>query len=169
MPGQVIGKEMPLGYPGSTARMPDFIIMARMVNAESAPIPFGSPVILNEDNTYSAFGAIGTAEDFGGIAIREVKQATSYLNQNEVAYQPSQICDVLERGNIVVKCGKGTPKAGRKVHIRTAENEIYPGSFIGDFEAEEDTGKTVALSGVVWTTGKMDGNRSCEITLKNRV
>lgn len=168
MPGRTIGIELPLGYPGSFARTPDCIIMNRLVKEDSEPIEFGTPVILNSDNTYSDFGT-SAATAFAGVAVREVKQATSYLNQNAVSYQPGQQCDVLERGNIVVKCGKGTPTAGGKVYVRTVANETYPGSKVGDFEAEADTGKTVELTGVVWTTGKIDSNKSCELTIKNRV
>lgn len=169
MPGRVIGIELPLGYPGSFARTPDCIIMNRLVKENGGPIPFGKPVILNGDNTYSAFGTGATAAQFAGIAIREVKQATNYYNQNEVSYLDGQQCDVLERGNIVVKCPKGTPTAGGKVYIRTVANESYPGSQIGDFEAEADTGKTVEVPGLAWTTGKMDGNKCVELTIKNRV
>ncbi len=176
MPGQVIGIELPLGYPGSFARTPDCIIMNRLVHAESGAVAFGAPVVLNSDNTYSAFGAENTAAEFAGIAVREVKMATSYLNQNEVVYLAGQPCDVLERGNIVVACKKGTPTAGGKVYIRIAKNETYPGSQIGDFEAEADpkTGdsgsdKTIELSGVCWTTGRIDANGCAELTIKNRV
>lgn len=169
MPGQVIGTELPLGYPGSCARTPGCIIMNRLVNDESANIGYGRPVVLNPENTYSAFGAAHTAADFGGIAVREVKMAKNFYNQNDVEYLPGQQCDVLERGSIVVKCKKGTPTAGGKVYIRIAANESYPGSGIGDFEAEEDAGKTVELANVCWATGRMDSNKCCELLIKTRV
>lgn len=170
MPGQVIGIELPMGYAGSFARTPDCIIMNRLIRGEDdKAVPFGSPVVLNSDNTYSAFGSGNVAAEFAGIAVREVKMATDYRNQNEVSYQPGQPCDVLERGNIIVICRKGTPTAGGKVYIRTVENESYPGCPVGGFEAEEDTGKTVELTGVCWTTGRMDQNKCCELTIKNRV
>lgn len=169
MPGQVIGIELPLGYPGSYARTPDCIIMNRLVHQESNAVAFGSAVVLKEDNTYSAFGADNTAEEFAGIAVREVKMATDYYNQNAVAYLAGQPCDVLERGNIVVACKKGTPTAGSKVYVRVAENESYPGSQIGDFEAEADAGSTVELTGLCWTTGRVDSNGCAELTIKNRV
>lgn len=169
MPGRVIGTELPLGYPGSFARTPDCIIMNRLIHEDSEPVHFGAPVVLNGDNTYTAFGASHTAADFAGIAVREVKMATNYYNQNDVSYLAGQPCDVLERGNIVVACKKGTPTAGGKVYIRIATNESYPGSVIGDFEAEEDTGKTVELPGVCFTTGRIDSNKCCELTIKTRM
>lgn len=169
MPGRTIGVELPLGYPGSFARTPDCIIMNRMIHADSDAVKFGFPVVLNADNTYSAFGASNTANQFAGIAVREVKMATSYQEQNEVYYMAGEACDVLERGNIVVTCAKGTPTAGGKVYIRIAENESYPATTVGDFEAEADSTNTIELTGVVWTTGKMDANNCCELTIKNRV
>lgn len=169
MPGRVIGIELPLGYPGTIARTPDAIIMNRLVKAESANIGYGKPVILNGDNTYSAFGADNTADQFGGVAIREVKMATNYYDQNDVEYLPGQQCDVLERGSIVVKCLKGTPTAGGKVYIRIAENATYPGSKVGDFEAEADGSNTVELTGVVWATGRIDAEKCCELLIKERV
>lgn len=169
MPGRVIGIELPLGYPGTIARMPDSIIMNRLVKADSANIQYGRPVVLNSDNTYSAFGADNTAAQFGGVAIREVKMATNYYNQNDVEYLPGQQCDVLERGSIVVKCPKGTPTAGGKVYIRIADNASYPGSVIGDFEAEADGSNTVELTGVVWATGRIDADKCCELLIKERV
>ena len=169
MPGRVIGIELPLGYPGTIARTPDAIIMNRLVKAESANIGYGKPVILNGDNTYSAFSADNTADQFGGVAIREVKMATNYYDQNDVEYLPGQQCDVLERGSIVVKCPKGTPTAGGKVYIRIAENASYPGSKAGDFEAEADGSNTVELTGVVWATGRIDAEKCCELLIKERV
>lgn len=169
MPGRVIGTELPLGYPGTVARSWDNIIMNRLVKEDSANIGYGKPVVLNGDNTYSAFSADNTAAQFGGVAIREVKMATNYYNQNDVEYLPGQQCDVLERGSIVVKCPKGTPAAGGKVYIRIAANETYPGSTVGDFEAEVDGSNTVELAGVVWATGRIDADKCCELLIKERV
>lgn len=169
MPGRVIGIELPLGYPGTIARTPDPIIMNRTVKDDSANIGYGKPVVLNGDNTYSAFGADNTSDQFGGVAIREVKMATNYYDQNDVEYLPGQQCDVLERGSIVVKCPKGTPTAGGKVYVRIAANNTYPGSVIGDFEAEADGSNTVELTGVVWATGRIDADKCCELLIKERV
>ena len=164
MPGKVIGIELPLGYEGNYARTPDCIIMNR--KAKTTDIPFGAPVILNSDNTYSAFGASNTAAQFGGVAVREVKQTVNFLNQNNAYYEAGSQCDVLERGNIVVKCGKGTPSAGGKVYIRKALNEDYPDQKIGSFEAEADSTNTVELTNAYWTTGKIDSNNMAEMTIK---
>jgi hypothetical protein len=164
MPGKTIGIEMNLGYAGSFARTPDCIIMNR--KAKTTDIPFGAPVVLNgSDNTYSAFGATNTAAQFVGVAVREVKQAVNYASQNNVYYPAGEPCDVIERGNVVVKCGKGTPTAGGAVYIRVTANASYPDQAVGSFEAEADSNKTVKLLNAVWATGKIDGNKMCELAI----
>ena len=61
MPGSVIGKSLNLGYPGSISRSADAIIANRLFRAtDTGTIPFGSPVVLNPDNTYSAFGSVAS-------------------------------------------------------------------------------------------------------------
>jgi hypothetical protein len=170
MPGRTIGKELPLGYAGTCARLPYYIISNRLVKPDDAKaVQFGAPVVLNGDNTYSAFGAGNTAAQFAGIAIREVKQATDFLNQNHAEYLPGQPADVLEWGNIVVNVGRGTPTAGGAVYIRVAANSSFPGAKIGDFEAASDTTYSVLIPGLVWATGKMGADGVAEIVVKNRV
>ena len=163
MPAKTIGIEMNLGYEGNYARTPDCIIMARKA---AAAIGFGMPVILNTDNTWAPFGGSNTAAQFAGVAVREVKQATNYADQNHVGYAAGDPCDVLERGNIVVKCGKGDPTAGGKVYIRKALNDSYPDQVIGSFEAAADSTNTVELTNAYWTTGKKDSHGMAEITIK---
>jgi hypothetical protein len=167
MPGAVIGKEMGLGYAGSCARLPYFTIMNRLVSG--ADIPFGAPVVLNADNTWSLFGTSNTAAQFAGVAVREVKQATNFLNQNEVFYKEGQACDVLEQGNIIVKVGRGTPAAGGPVYLRTAVNASYPGSEPGDFEAAADGANSVLLTNAAWETGRIDPSGLAELVIKYRV
>lgn len=168
MPGQVIGKTMSIGYPGSFARNPDCIIAARTVDPEAdQPVSFGDPVVLSEQDTFSRFGADHTAADFVGIAIREVKQSTDYYNPDG-SYLPGQTCDVLTRGSVCVVVHNGTPKAGGKVYIRTKANVSYPNGVVGGIEAAADDTNTVELSNVKFATGCMDGNNVAEITILTR-
>ena len=101
MAGYAIGKSMNLGFPGTYARTPDDVIMSRAVKEDSKAIPFGAPVILNSDNTYSVGDATLTADNFAGVAVRIVQQAVQYLAQNSGAYQPNQPCSVIQRGNVI--------------------------------------------------------------------
>lgn len=128
MTGSVIQLQMNFGYPGSYSRMPDDIVMNKPVSSESANIVFGTAVKLNADNTYSAGDSSLTAANFAGIAIREVKQGIEYSTYGVVdeqgAYRPYDPCDVLLRGNTVIKLASGTPTAGAPVIYAIAENAV---------------------------------------------
>lgn len=179
MSGSVIQLKMDFGYPGSYSRMPDDIVMQKPVKSDSANILFGQAVILNSDNTYTAGGATLTAENFAGIAVREVKQGIAYsavgVMNEQGEYRPFDPCDVLLRGCTVVKLGAGktsfvNPTAGGQVLYRIAvDGENAPNAKVGDFEAgEAEAGKTIALPNVVFTTGEVDSNNVVEVTIKTR-
>jgi hypothetical protein len=168
MPGTTVGKSMNLGYPGNISRSADAIIENRIVRpADVANINFGDPVILNSDNTYSAFGAAGTAATFAGIAVREVKQTTDYIN-SQGYYTPGQPCDVAHRGSLTVKCNVGTPSAGGSVYVRTVANGAIPAGVVGGFEAAADGTNSIKLNNVQWRTGKIDANKVAEVTILSR-
>lgn len=175
MPGSVIGLSLNLGYAGSFSRSVDNITTPRIVKsvisngAETQPdIAFGEPVILNTDNTYSRFGSTGTAATFAGVAVREVKQATDYYSAAGT-YKPGEVCDVLTRGSITVKCNAGTPTAGGKVYVRITANASVPTGVVGQFEAAADSTNTIEITNARWKTGKVDANGIAELTILNRV
>ncbi|MGD8188563.1 structural cement protein Gp24 [Brevibacillus ginsengisoli] len=168
MPGSVVGKSLNLGYPGNISRSADAIITNRIVKlTDAANINFGDPVVLNGDNTYSAFGATGTAATFAGIAVREVKQSTDYF-AGQGFYKPGQPCDVVERGSVTVVCNVGTPTAGGDVYVRITANGSVPNGVVNGFEAAADGANTIKLPGVKWKTGKLDSNRVAEVTITQR-
>ena len=144
MAGKAIGISLGYGYPGNYARTPDDVTVARKLKSSSAAVPFGACVKLNSDNSYELVGAGFTAADFGGIAVRVVKNATNYFNQNVVAYQPGQVMDALTRGAVTVTCNVGTPTAGGPVYVRIAENESITNGVVGGFEAAPDDAGVVA-------------------------
>lgn len=174
MSGSVIGKELNLGYAGTVSRSADAIITPKIIKSvihekkETAePILFGEPVVLNNDNSYSRFGANGTATTFVGIAVREIKQATDYYSACG-SYLPGEICDVLNRGSIMVRCNVGTPTAGGKVYIRTKGNVSVPNGVIGQFEAAADGSNTIEIPNLKWSNGKLDANKIAEVTVLTR-
>lgn len=168
MPGSAVGKALNFGYAGNISRSHDAVISNRIVKpTDTDPISFGDPVVLNADNTYSRFGAAGTAAAFAGIAVREVKQTTDYFSAAG-SYQPGQPCDVASRGTLTVICRVGTPTAGGDVYVRIAENAAIPTGVIGGFEAAADGTNTIKLTGAKWTTGQLDANRIAEVTLTDR-
>lgn len=168
MPGAAVGKALNFGYPGNVARSADAIITNRIVKSDSADIAFGDAAILNSDNTYSRFGASGTAAAFAGVAVREVKQSTVYGNNVSGSYKPLEPCDVIERGTVNVVCTVGTPTAGGDVYIRVTANGSIPDGVVGGFEAAADSTNTIKITNAKWKTGKLDGNRVAELTILAR-
>lgn len=168
MTGSVIQLSMNFGFPGSYARMPDDIVIAKPVSTTSDSIPFGYAVKLLGDNTFAKGDATLTAANFAGIAVREVRQAVTLIaDQGE--YAVSTPCDVLARGNTVIKLARGTATAGAAVLFRIAADEDVAGSKVGDFEAGTATsGKTIALPGVFFTTGEADANGIIEVSITSR-
>jgi len=185
MPGVVIGTSLNLGFAGKVSRNIDNIIGARAVKsiisngAETlSAIPFGSAVVLNTDNTYSLFGQAGTgisaatAANFAGIAVAEVKQMTSYGNVSGAgAYNPSEPCDVLQRGSTTVFCKEGTPTAGGKVYICTvAGTTAAVGDIIATATPAGSGATAVELTNCRWATGKQDSaTLLSEISILTRV
>lgn len=185
MPGTVIAKHMNLGYAGKITKDADVIVFNRMVNHDSADIPFGAPVCLLGENEYEGWYGASTLEKFAGIAVAIVKQATTYA-EPVFSYKAHQRCDVLFRGSAAVICAKGTPTAGGKVYVRILENEEYPSAKVGDWEAEPDITpevpevlepptpavpaviRTIEITNARWETGYTDANHITEVTLIRR-
>lgn len=164
MPGAVIGKRLNYGYPGAISRSIDAVVTNRR---STGKIKFGAPVILNNDNTYSAFGESNVAADFVGIAVREVKQSTNYINGTS-QYEDKERTDVLNRGSICITVNVGNPTPNGKVYIRVSQNDEKANGIVGGFEAEADGAHTIELSNVRFATGNLDSNKVAEVTILSR-
>lgn len=163
MPGKVIGTSLNHGFPGTIAMQPDQIVGVGAV-AEGEEILFGAPVTQGADGAISNVTA--SDADIAGIAVRQVKSVYDYHNQNGVgSYRAKEAISILERGAITVECAYGTPTIGGTVYMRTASGS--GGTAIGALEATEETGKNIALSGVVWGSGK-DANNVAMLVIKDR-
>lgn len=169
MSGKSIGISMNYGFPGTYARTPDDIVTSRQLKEGSAAVPFGACLMTNTDNTYSPVDGTFTASRFGGVALRIVKQAVSYTDQNETAYNAGEMVSAINRGAVVVKCNSGTPTAGGKVYVRIKANASVVGGVVGGFEAAADGENTVELTNVQWTNGYVDANGVAEITILTRL
>ena len=161
MTGSVIQLSMNFGYPGSYARTPDDIVMNKPVKSDSSNIPFGSAVVLNSNNTYSLAGSDLTAANFAGIAVREVKQGITYATYGVIdeqgEYRPYDPCDVLLRGNTVIKLARGTASAGANVlfRIQAVEEDTYG---TASYEGPIGNGNVVKFNSNTYTIG--DGTSS---------
>lgn len=165
MPGRTIGISMNVGYPGTQSRQADAIIQNRVADGA---IAFGLAVKLTDANKWKQIGAGDTAAMVAGIAVREVVQANVYNPQSNPDYLDGTPADVMVRGNCIVKCQKGTPKAGDAVYVRIAADEAHPEYLVGGFETAADGAKTVQVTNIEWTTGVIDSNLACEVTVKTR-
>ena len=165
MPGKVIGTSMNVGYPGTQSRQADAIIQNRVADGA---IAFGLAVKLTAANKWKQIGSGDTAANVAGIAVREVVQANVYNPQSNPDYLDGAPADVMVRGNCIVKCQKGTPTAGSAVYVRITADDTHPAYLVGGFEAAADGAKTVQVTNIEWTTGVMDSNLACEVTVKTR-
>ena len=165
MPGKVIGTSMNVGYPGTQSRQADAIIQNRVADGA---IAFGLAVKLTAANKWKQIGSGDTAANVAGIAVREVVQANVYNPQSNPDYLDGTPADVMVRGNCIVKCQKGTPTAGSAVYVRITADATHPEYLVGGFEAAADGDKTVQVTNIEWTTGVMDSNLACEVTVKTR-
>lgn len=160
MRNQIIGKTMFHGYAGSFSRQPDTIIDT---HPAGGAIAFGGAVVYSNGAVVTP-GASATAADFVGVAVRETKSATNYLNQNEGSYVQYDAVPVLKRGCVNVICQNGTPALDGTVYVRVAANASIPGAVVGGFEAAADGANSVALTNAKWKGGK-DGNNVAEIRI----
>jgi hypothetical protein len=160
MQNQIIGKTMFHGYAGSFSRQPDTIIDTHPAGGN---IAFGAAVVYNS-GAVTVPGSSATAADFVGVAVREVKSATNYLNQNEGSYVQYDAVPVLKRGCVNVICQNGTPALDGTVYVRIAANASLPNAVVGGFEAAADGANSIALTNAKWK-GAKDGNGVAEIRI----
>lgn len=166
MPGRTIGISMNAGWPGTQSRSADAIIQNRIA---AGTIAFGQAVALKGDTNQWRLVATGDAASaIAGVAVREVVQANTFDPQSNPDYVANMPCDVMTRGNCIVKCQRGTPVAGSAVYVRITANVQYADAVVGGFEAEADDVNTVQVPNIEWTTGGIDANKCAEITIKTR-
>ena len=164
---QVIGKDIPHGFAGCYARQPDMIVETRPAGGET-PIPFGTPLVYDTTKpAVVAAGASFTAAAFAGVAGCEIKAALTYLDQQAGQYAPGEPVSVFQRGSINVKCYDGTPALGGTVYVRTGTSETYTTGVAGGFSANNESGKTVALTNCQWG-GPADANGIAELVILTR-
>lgn len=159
---QVIGKTMSHGFAGCYARQPDMIVATFPAGGS---IPFGTPLKLSNGKVV-AMGAGDTATAFLGIAGAEIKTPGSYANQGAGAYAENEPASVFQRGNINVKCQRGTPTFGGAVYLRITANASFSTASVGGLEASADGNNTVQLANCAWGGGA-DANGVAELRILN--
>lgn len=165
MPGRTIGIKMGMGYPGGQSRQADAIIQNRIADGT---IKFGHAVKLTSAGKWKEVATGDAATAVMGVAVREVVQANTFDPQSNPDYVDMAPCDVMTRGNCIVKCQRGTPTPGAAVYVRITANASYATAEVGGFEASADSTNTVQVTNMVWTTGVVDANGNCEISILTR-
>lgn len=165
MQGQVIGQVMNNGYAGSYSRQPDMVADSHPLTG-SSNVPFGAVVVYGAKNDGGVVLPTDstTAAQFLGVALREVKSATDYLNQNTGAYVQGDAVPVMKRGCVNVLCQRGTPAIGGAVYLRVKYNSSYANAVVGGLEAEADDANTVRLTNCQWK-GTADANGIAEMRI----
>ena len=163
---QVLGTDMPHGFAGCYARQPDMIVTTRPAGG-TANIPFGAPLIYDSSKNVIQADATATAATFVGVAAAEIKSSLDYLNPGTGAFAPGDAVGVFQRGSINVKCYDGSPALGGTVYVRTGTSETYTTGVVGGFSANNESGKTVALTNCQWG-GPADANGIAELVLLTR-
>lgn len=156
MSGKAIGKNLGFGYPGNVARSIDTVIAAYPTPDDK--IPFGTPVILNADNSVSAVNETNT-EPIIGIAVRRIMQPKED-REDGWYYEQGDSVDVLTRGTISVAVEAGltiTPMDPAYVNLET-----------GEITNETDTTGYVPVPNARFTTGRVDADNITELLITQR-
>lgn len=165
MPGFDIGLTTGFGFPGQESRGGGKnITRTHPVNTASDNIYFGDPVTMGNDATVFRADETFTADAFAGVAIRRVKSATLYPNQNDGFYAPFDNADILLEGFVSAVCHAGTPVPGGAVTVRTAENAAIPAGVVGGFEATL-ANDCVTLTNAKWAS-TADANNVAEMLIQ---
>ena len=161
MQNQIIGKTLQHGYAGSYSRQPDTIIDT---HPAAGAIAFGAGVVYGTGGAVRTAATGDTAAAFVGVAVREVKSALNYRNQNVGSYVQYDAVPVIKRGCVNGICENGTPALDGDVYLRITANASLPNAFVGGFEAAADGNNSVKLTNVKWK-GAADGNGGAEIRI----
>lgn len=161
MQNQIIGKTLQHGYAGSYSRQPDTIIDT---HPAAGAIAFGAGVVYGTGGAVRTAATGDTAAAFVGVAVREVKSALNYLDQNKGSYAQYDAVPVIKRGCVNVICTNGTPALDGDVYLRITANASKPNCPVGGFEAAADSTNSVKLTNVKWKGGA-DVNGVAEIRI----
>lgn len=163
MPGHVIGKSLPLGYPGNVSRMSDAVIAPYkydIAHASDGNIEFGDAVCY--DSTNGGVRKIASDEADGsaiiGIAVRRMGQPKAD-NANGWYYEPGETVDVLLRGSVVVALEATTGIA--------AMGAVYVNKTTGKLSSVSTGG--VAIPNAKFGSAFNTTDKLAEITLVERV
>lgn len=160
MSGKTIGLNFNHGFAGSYARQPSMVINTKP-NVASTPIPFGAPVMQGTNGVQFPTASL-TADNFVGVAARQIQTPDTYLGQNGAGeYVQNDAVPVFQQGRINVFVADGSPALYGDVYVRIVANGA---KHIGDFECSSDSTNNVKLTNCQWG-GTKDANGVAELVI----
>lgn len=158
---KTIGKSLAFGFAGAYSQQPDSVITTQIIKGDQ-PVYFGDPVMLDADGFVRAADSTFSADNFVGIASKEIRSAVTVDNMDGV-YRKDDAASVMTRGAISVICQTGAPKKGGAVYVRIGNPPT--GKKVGGFEAAPDGTDTAELPNCVWIS-ESDSDNVSEIRMK---
>lgn len=153
--GKTIGKQLNNGFPGGYAIQPDQL--SRTYVNGSDELAFGDIVLIDDKDTNVCkavtAGTAFTEDKVLGVAMRIVKQADSYVDQNNAKYLKNEAVSIMQRGTISVICVEGSPVNNGKVYYRHTAEANKPVGFSATASAD----KTVEITNMRYM-GSADAN-----------
>lgn len=157
----------PSGVPGDITRVDETNVEpARLIAISSTYAQaFGIPMKYATGGI-SQIAAADAASVFAGVLVREVPSISGNTLQgfDDTVPNPNQVNGLAVRGYVSVKCKVGTPARGGIVYMRV---EADIGKLVGDFEANSDTTKSVALTAAqaTWASDGKDSDNNAELRI----
>ena len=133
----VIGKSMPVGFPGQVARQSFNIVEPHIIDKTAPVTKYGAPVVMTDSGTVRAIASGDTAAKIYGFTVRP--DAVQLGGDNPVfgdsgIPDKAQTIDVLVRGYMNVKVyGDTAPVQGGAVYVtKAAADDIPAGAVVAD-------------------------------------
>lgn len=139
------------GYlPGMPTKSFPNIIETLNSSTTNDAIEFGSVVVRDVVNGLPIARGVkttDTAVKMFGIALNDVKSATTIFDNIVYAYHLGDQISVLRRGQVCVPVQAGTPAIGGQVYVRIAASATNTGLVIGGIETTSVDNENVAVPG----------------------
>jgi len=144
---KTIGKALQGSFPGSITRSGDQLVQARTI---AEIIKFGAPVKFDAtNNQWLNIDESDAGTVVMGVAVRAVKQALAFADQDTNEYPANSDADVITRGFVAVTVANGSPALGGQVYVMNKANGS--GLEVGDFVTSLFVGPQVETA--ICTTG----------------
>lgn len=164
----VIGKSMPVGFPGQVARQSFNVVEPHIIDKTAPVTMYGAPVVMTDAGKVRALASGDTAAKIYGFTVRP--DAVQLGGDNPVfgdsgIPDTAQTVDVLVRGYMNVRVyGDAVPKQGGAVYVtptRQAESEEIPA---GAVVASSETTDAIAVPNAIFMGG-VDSEKVAQIRI----